>query len=75
MGWLRVAVRCRTQWVLDGCGPGMGLKKHRSPAAGEFLFEIGDTPLEEMLTSFSGLALFLRTARSLGLAVSVQRHL
>ena len=53
----------------------MGLKKHRSPAAGEFLFEIGDTPLEEMLTSFSGLALFLRTARSLGLAVSVQRHL
>ena len=50
-------------------------QKHRSPPAGEFLFEIGDTPLDEMLTSFGGLPRFLRTARSLGLAVSVQRHL
>ena len=75
MGWLRVAVRRRTQWVLDCYGPGMGLKKHRSPAEGEFLFEIDDTPLEEILTSFGGLPLFLRTARSLGLAASVQHHL
>ena len=60
VGWLR-------SWL--------GLKKHRSPAEGEFLFEIGDTPLEEMLTSFGELPRFLRTARSLGLAVSVQRNL
>ena len=33
--WLRVAVRRRSQWVLDGCGSGMGLKKHRSPACDE----------------------------------------
>ncbi len=52
----------------------MGLKKQfRSPAEGEFLFAIDDTPLEEILTSFGGLPLFLRTARSL--AASVQRNL
>ena len=53
----------------------MGLKKHRGPAAGEFLFAIDDRPLEEMLTSFGGWPLFPRTARSLGLAVSVQHNL
>jgi len=43
-----VAARRRTQWVLDGYGPGMGLKKQfRSPAEGEFLFEIDDTPLDD----------------------------
>ena len=52
-----------------------GSQKHRSPAAGELLFEIGDTPLEEMLTSFGGWPLFPRAARSLGLAASVQRNL
>ena len=46
---------------------GMALKQpFRSPAEGEFLFEIDETPLEETLTSFGGLALFLRAARSLG---------
>ena len=76
MGWLRAAARRRTQWVLDGYGPGMGLKKQfRSPAEGEFLFEINDTPLEEILTSFGGWPLFLRTARSLGLAARVHHHL
>ncbi len=64
-----MAARRRTQWVLDGYGPGMGLKKQfRSPAEGEFLFEIDATPLDEILTSFGGLPLFLRTARRLGLA-------
>ena len=54
----------------------MGLKtQFRSPAEGEFLFEIDGTPLEETLTSFGGWPLFLRTARSLGLAASVQRNL
>ena len=76
MGWLRVAVRRRTQWVLDCRGLGRGLKKQfRRPAEGELLFEIDDMPLEEMLTSFGGWPLFPRTARSLGLAASVERHL
>jgi hypothetical protein len=54
----------------------MGLKQpFRSPAEGEFLFEIDETPLEETLTSFGGLALFLRAARSLGVVASVRRNL
>ncbi len=45
----------------------MALRKNQpSPAEGEFLFEIDETPLEETLTAFGGLALFLRAARSLG---------
>ncbi len=73
---LRAAARRRTQWVLDCCGLGMGLKKQfRGSAEGEFLFEIGDAPTEETLTSFGSLPLFLRTARSLGPDASVQRHL
>ncbi len=54
----------------------MGLNKQlRSPAEGEFLFAIDQTPLEETLTSFGGLPLFVRAARSLGVAASVQRNL
>ena len=54
----------------------MGLKKQlRSPAEGEFLFEIDETPLEETLTCYGGLPLFVRAARSLGLAASVKRNL
>ena len=66
----------RTRWVLNCNGIGMGLKQpFRSPAEGEFLFEIDETPLEETLTSFGGLALFLRAARSLGVVASVRRNL
>ena len=54
VGWLRAAGRPRSQWVLDGCGPGMGLKKHRSPAAGEFLFEArGELGLPRLLVDLS----------------------
>lgn len=54
----------------------MALKKaFRSPTEGEFLFEIDETPLEEALTSYGGLPLFLRAARSLGVPASVKRHL
>lgn len=54
----------------------MALKKAPpSPAEGEFLFEIDETPLEETLTSFGGLPLFLRTARSLGVGAGVKRNL
>jgi len=53
----------------------MALKKNPpSPAAGEFLFEIDETPLEETLTAFGGLPLFLRAARSLGVGASVKRN-
>lgn len=69
------AKRGRTLWVLDCYGYGMALKKWPpSPAEGEFLFEIDETPLEETLTSFGGLPLFLRTARSLGVGASVKRN-
>ena len=54
---------------------GVSKKQFRRPAEGELLFEIDDTPLEEMLTSFGGWPLFPRTARSLGLATSVERNL
>lgn len=54
----------------------MALKKQfHSPTEGEFLFEIDETPLEETLTCYGGLPLFLRAARSLGVAASVKRHL
>ena len=53
----------------------MGLRLKRSPAEGEFLFEIDPKPLEECVTALGGLPLFLRTVRSLDVPGSVQRHL
>jgi hypothetical protein len=41
----------------------MRLKSKRSPAEGEFLFEIDEQPTEECLTALGGLPLFVRTAR------------
>jgi len=40
----------------------MPLKSKRSPAEGEFLFEIDERPTEECLTAFGGVPLFVRTA-------------
>jgi hypothetical protein len=51
----------------------MALKK-RSPAAGEFLFEIDREPLEECVTALGRIPLLVWTARSLDVAGSV-RHL
>lgn len=63
----------------DGCQRasdfGMSLKWKRSPAEGEFLFEIDPQPLEECVTSLGGLPLFLRAVRSLDVPGSVKRHL
>lgn len=53
----------------------MGLKSKRSPAEGEFLFEIDSEPLEECVTALGGLPLFLRAVRSLDVPGSVKRHL
>jgi hypothetical protein len=53
----------------------MGLKAKRSPAEGEFVFEIDEEPLEESVTAFGGVPLFVRTARSLDVAGSVKRNI
>src|ERR1700758_4420140 len=49
--------------------------RKRSPAAGDFLFEIDSEPLEECLTALGGIPLLVRAARSLGVAGGVERHL
>ena len=63
----------------NGCGIAwfyaMPLKSKRSPAEGEFLFEIDEQPTEECLTAFGGVPLFVRTARSLDVPGSVKRNL
>ena len=53
----------------------MALKPKRSPAQGEFLFEIDEEPLEECLTALAGLSLFVRAVRSLDAPGSVKRNL
>jgi DDE family transposase len=49
-------------------------KRKPSPAAGEFLFEIDDEPLEECITAWGGVPLLVRAARSLDVPGLVQRH-
>ncbi len=51
----------------------MALRK-KSPAAGEFLFEIDSEPLAEQLTALGGIPLLVRAARSLDVPGSVARH-
>ena len=46
----------------------------RSPAEGDFLFEIDSEPLEECITGLGGVPLLVRAIRSLDVAGSVQRH-
>ena len=53
----------------------MALQSKRSPAEGEFLFEIDEAPTEECLTALGGIPLFVRTARSLDEPGSVKRNL
>ena len=50
-------------------------KQRRSPAEGEFLFELDPEPLEEAVTSYGGIRVFLRAARSLELGGLANRHL
>lgn len=49
--------------------------KKRSPASGEFLFEIDPEPLDERVTALGGVPLLLRASRSLDVPGSVARHL
>jgi hypothetical protein len=53
----------------------MPLKPKRSPAEGEFLFEIDEQATEECLTALGGVPLFVRTVRSLDVPGSVKRNL
>ena len=49
-------------------------KSKRSPAAGDFLFQLDTDPLEESLTASAGLPLLVKAARSLNLAGSVAQN-
>ena len=53
----------------------MPRKSKRSPAEGEFLFEIDEEPSDECLTALGGVPLFVRTVRSLDVPGSVRRNL
>lgn len=53
----------------------MKKRVERSPAEGEFRFEIDERPLEETITAWGGVPLLARAIRSLGVPGSVQRHL
>lgn len=46
-----------------------------SPAEGDFLFELDPEPLEECLTAYAGIPLFVRAIRSFGVPASVKQHL
>jgi hypothetical protein len=50
-------------------------KTRRSPAEGELLFELDAEPLEESLTAYAGIPLFVQAMRSLKVAASVKQHL
>jgi hypothetical protein len=50
-------------------------KQPKSPAEGEFLFELDPEPLEETVTAYGGIPLFLRAARSLDVGGMVKRSL
>jgi len=54
---------------------GMALKPRRSPAEGEFLFEMDPEPLEERITALGGVPLLVRAIRSFDVPGSVKRHL
>jgi hypothetical protein len=54
---------------------GIPCKQKPSPAAGEFLSQLEPAPLEECVTAYAGIPLFLQPARSLDVPDRVQQHL
>jgi hypothetical protein len=54
---------------------GIPRKQKPSPAAGEFLFQLDPEPLEECVTAYAGIPLFLQAARSLDVPGRVKQHL
>jgi hypothetical protein len=54
---------------------GIPRKQKPSPAEGEFLFQLDPEPLEECVTAYGGIPLFLRAAQSLDVPGRVKRCL
>ena len=54
---------------------GIPRRQKASPAEGEFLFQLDPEPLEEAVTAYAGIPLFVQAMRSLEVAGSVKRHL
>src|ERR1035437_7897444 len=50
-------------------------KQKASPAEGELLFQLDPEPLEECVTAYAGIPLFLQAARSLDVPGRVKQHL
>lgn len=50
-------------------------KQKPSPVDGEFLFQLDPEPLEESVTAYAGIPLFLQTVRSLDVRGRVKQHL
>jgi hypothetical protein len=50
-------------------------KSKLSPAEGDLLFELDPEPLEECLTAYAGIPLFVQAMRSLRLGASVKQHI
>lgn len=55
----------------------MGIPRRQkpSPAEGEFLFQLDPEPLEECVTAYAGIPLFVQAARSLDVPRRVREHL
>lgn len=53
---------------------GLAHKQKPSPAAGEFLFQLDPEPLQECVTAYAGIPLFLQAARSLDVPGRVKQH-
>jgi Transposase DDE domain group 1 len=54
---------------------GIPRKQKPSPVEGEFLFQLDPEPLEECVTAYAGIPLFLQAARSLDVPGRVKQHL
>jgi hypothetical protein len=54
---------------------GIPRKQKPSPAEGELLFQLDPEPLEECVTAYGGIPLFLQAVRSLDVPGRVKRHL
>ena len=54
---------------------GIARKQKASPAEGEFLFQLDPEPLEERVTAYGGIPLFVQAVRSLDVPGRVKQHL
>src|SRR5688500_11049766 len=66
--------RIRTQWVHNCLSMSLPGKRKPSPAEGKLLFDLDPEPLEECLTAFAGIPLFVQAMRSLNLSTKVKQR-